>query len=65
MASRHARDRPQERLPPSAQLQITDVNGWRVTAFATKTPLADPAANCPTSNCGTDAAPAPKAESVA
>ncbi len=29
-----------ERPHPGAQLRITDVNGWRVTAFATNTPAA-------------------------
>ena len=29
-----------EKPHPGAQLRITDVNGWRVTAFATNTPAA-------------------------
>ena len=31
-----------ERPHPGAQLRITDVNGWRVTAFATNTPAGGP-----------------------
>jgi len=44
-----------ERPHPGAQLRITDVNGWRVTAFATNTP--GPAVSCPTWSCGTAAGP--------
>src|SRR5919202_1529423 len=36
-----------ERPHPGAQLRITDVNGWRVTAFATNTPPAGPGSQLP------------------
>ena len=52
-----------ERPHPGAQLRLTDLDGHRVTAFATNT--APAAANSPTSNCATAAAPAPKTGSAA
>jgi hypothetical protein len=36
-----------ERPHPGAQLRITDVNGWRVTAFATNTPPGGPNSQLP------------------
>jgi len=36
-----------ERPHPGAQLRITDVNGWRVTAFATNTPPGGPGSQLP------------------
>jgi Transposase DDE domain group 1 len=36
-----------ERPHPGAQLRITDVNGWRVTAFATNTPAGGPGSQLP------------------
>ena len=54
-----------ERPHPGAQLRITDVDGWRVTAFATNTPPGGPVASCPTWSCGTAAAPAPRTGSGA
>ena len=45
-----------ERPHPGAQLRITDIDGNRITAFATNTARG----SSPTSSCGTAAAPAPK-----
>jgi hypothetical protein len=36
-----------ERPHPGAQLRITDINGWRVTAFATNTPPGGPGRQLP------------------
>ena len=36
-----------ERPHPGAQLRITDVNGWRVTGFATNTPAGGPGSQLP------------------
>jgi hypothetical protein len=36
-----------ERPHPGAQLRITDLNGWRVTAFATNTPPGGPGSQLP------------------
>ena len=54
-----------EKPHPGAQLRITDVNGWRVTAFATNTPpSADPGAPAPTSNYATVAGPVARTASA-
>ncbi len=49
-----------ERPHPGAQLRVTDIDGNRITAFATTHRPAAPAASCPTSSCGTAAGPAAK-----
>ena len=50
-----------ERPHPGAQLRITDVDGHRVTAFATNT---RPRTSSPTWNCATAAAPAARTASA-
>jgi len=46
-----------ERPHPGAQLWITDVDGHRVTAFATNTRAGGPQRSCPTWSCATAAGP--------
>lgn len=47
-----------EKPHPGAQLRITDVNGWRVTAFTTNTPAAGgPTAPARSWSCGTGVGP--------
>ena len=53
-----------ERPHPGAQLRLTDLDGHRLTAFATNTAPAAPAANSPTSNSATAAGPAPRTASA-
>ncbi len=60
LAGWDAGGRPQETLAPGAQLRITDVDGLRVTAFATNAPPA----NVPTSSFGSGAGPAAKTGSA-
>ena len=52
-----------ERPHPGAQLRITDVDGIRVTAFATNT-ARRPGTSWPTWSCGTAAGPAPRTGSA-
>jgi len=46
-----------ERPHPGAQLRITDVDGHRITAFATNTKTGEVDTQLPTWNCGTAAEP--------
>ena len=56
--ARHHRRRLREGSRSDWQISY-DPDGHRLTAFATNTTPAGPAANSLTSNCGTAAAPAP------
>ena len=49
-----------ERPHPGAQLRLTDVDGMRITAFATNTRPGGPGTQLPTSSCATAAGPAPR-----
>ena len=49
---------------PGAQLRITDIDGHRVTAFATNTRPAGPAPSCLISSCATGAGPGARTASA-
>ncbi len=50
---------------PGAQLRITDIDGHRITAFATNTPTGGPPPSYPSWSYATAAEPAPKTGSDA
>jgi hypothetical protein len=54
-----------ERPHPGAQLRITDIDGHRITAFATNTPAGGPAPSYPSWSYATAAEPAPRTASAA